>query len=135
MFQRVTIVGRLGHDPDLRYTATGVPVATFSVATSRTITDASGNRTESTIWFRVTAWRNLGETCHRHLKKGSVVLVEGELQEPRPFQGRDGEWRASLDVVARAVRFLPSGQRDTAEDKADDEPLILEVQDDENVPF
>jgi len=96
----------------MRYTPNGVPVTSFSVATNRRWTDANGNSQEKTVWFRVTAWRKLAETCNQHLNKGSRVLVEGELEAdpqtggPRTWQDRDGHWRASYEITAREVRFL-----------------------------
>ena len=106
MYQKITIIGNLGSDPEMRYTAQGTPVTNFSVATSRSWTDDSGQRQERTVWFRVSAWRRLAETCNQYLSKGRQVFVEGEMQEPRPYQSRDGEWRASLDITARDVKFL-----------------------------
>lgn len=114
MFQRVIIAGNLGGDPQMRYTPTGVPVTSFSVATNRRWTDANGNPQERTVWFRVTAWRKLAETCNQYLSKGRQVLVEGELEPdpqtggPRLWQDRDGNWRASYEVTAREVRFIGS---------------------------
>ncbi|NLD71443.1 MAG: single-stranded DNA-binding protein [Chloroflexi bacterium] len=110
MYQRLMIIGRLGRDPEMRYTASGVPVTNFSVATDRRWTDQNGQQQERTVWFRVSAWRRLAETCNQYLSKGRLVMVEGELSEPTPYQARDGEWRASLDVTARNVQFL--GGRD-----------------------
>lgn len=106
MFQRVTIIGHLGRDPEMRYTPSGQPVASFSVATSRRWTDDKGQQQERTVWWRVTAWGKLAETCNQYLAKGRMALVEGELDEPRVYQGRDGEHRASLDLRATNVRFL-----------------------------
>jgi len=106
MYQKITLIGRLGNDPQMRYTADGTPVTSFSVATDRRWTDANGQQQQRTVWFRVTAWRRLAETCNQFLAKGRMVFVEGEIQERKPFQGRDGEWRASLDVTANQVRFL-----------------------------
>ena len=110
MYQRLMIIGRLGRDPEMRYTASGVPVTNFSVATDRRWTDQNGQQQERTVWFRVSAWRRLAETCNQYLSKGRLVMVEGALSEPTPYQARDGEWRASLDVTARNVQFL--GGRD-----------------------
>ena len=109
MYQKVILAGNLGRDPEMRYTPDGTPVTSFSVATSRRWTDNSGQSQERTVWFRVSAWRRLAETCNQYLQKGRQVLVEGELSEPKPYQGRDGEWRASLEVRAYTVKFL--GQR------------------------
>jgi len=106
MYQKIIIIGRLGRDPEMRYTQSGNAVTSFSVATDRKWTDQSGQQQERTVWFRVSAWRRLAETCNEYLKKGRLVMVEGELQEPKPYQAKDGEWRASLDVTAREVKFL-----------------------------
>lgn len=106
MYQKLILIGRLGRDPEMRYTPDGTPVTNFSVATDRRWTDASGQQQSRTVWFRVTAWRRLAETCNQFLTKGQLVMVEGELMEPKPFQGRDGTLRASLDVTANVVRFL-----------------------------
>jgi len=124
MYQKVSLIGRLGGEPGMRYTPDGTPVTSFSVATDRQWVDTSGKRQQRTVWFRVTAWRRLAETCNQYLAKGRLVYVEGELAEPKPFQGRDGEWRASLDVTAREVRFLSTrGEQSDAEDIEDEEEL------------
>jgi single-strand DNA-binding protein len=115
MYQKLILIGNLGRDPEMRYTADGTPVTSFSVATNKRWTDQSGQQQERTVWFRVSAWRRLAETCNQYLSKGSRVLVEGELTEPRPWQGRDGEWHASLEVTAWTVRFLGGrGDADTS---------------------
>ena len=110
MYQKIIIVGNLGRDPEMRYTPDGTPVTTFSVATNRKWTNADGSPREETVWFRVTAWRQLGETCNQYLRKGRPVLVEGRAAaRPTtatrvPFRN-DGS-RASFEVTARNVRFL-----------------------------
>ena len=106
MYQKIIIIGRLGRDPEMRYTQSGTPVTSFSVATDRRWTDQSGQQQERTVWFRISAWRRLAETCNQYLSKGRLVMIEGELSEPKPYQGRDGEWRASLEITAREVKFL-----------------------------
>ena len=112
MFQQITIVGNLGNDPEMRYTASGVPVTSFSVATNRRWTSQDGQRQEKTIWFRVTAWRKLAELASQYLTKGQKVLVIGEIEEPSTWVDRDGNHRVSLEVTARDIRFL--GSRDDA---------------------
>ena len=112
MYQRIFLIGRLGRDPESRVTPDGTPVTSFSVATDRRWTDANGQQQSKTTWFRVVAFRRLADTCAQYLSKGQLVMVEGELQEPKPYVGRDGVWRASLDVTAQAVKFLSSkGER------------------------
>ncbi|NLX37145.1 MAG: single-stranded DNA-binding protein [Chloroflexi bacterium] len=106
MYQRLIIVGRLGRDPEMRYTPQGTPVTSLNVATDRSWTDQSGQRQERTTWFRVSVWGRQAESCNQYLAKGRMVLVEGEINEPQVYQRRDGEWAASLDVRAVNVRFL-----------------------------
>jgi single-strand DNA-binding protein len=113
MYQKLIIVGNLGRDPEMRYTPDGTPVTTFSVATNRRWTNQDGSPGEETVWFRVSAWRRLAETCNQYLSKGRMVLVEGELRPdaatggPRIWTGNDGIARASFEVTARNVRFMP----------------------------
>lgn len=134
MYQKLIIAGNLGRDPEMRYTADGTPVTNFSVATNRRWTDSSGQAQERTVWFRVTAWRRLAETCNQYLSKGRQVLVEGELRPPKPYQGRDGEWRASLDVEARQVRFIGGrGEAAAPGPPGEEEPPAMV--DEEEIPF
>jgi len=113
MFQQITLVGNLGNDPEMRYTPSGVPVATFSLAVNRVYNDPNGQRQEKTVWFRVTAWRRDAELVSQYLTKGRQVLIIGEVEEPRPFMGNDGNPRASLEVTARTIRFI-GGRGDAA---------------------
>jgi single-strand DNA-binding protein len=113
MYQQITLVGNLGNDPEMRYTPTGVPVAHFSLAVSKSWTTQEGQRQEKTMWFRVTTWRKQAETVSQYLTKGSKVLVVGELEEARAYTDRDGNLRAALEVTAQTVRFL-SGRGDGA---------------------
>jgi single-strand DNA-binding protein len=111
MYHKITIVGNLGRDPEMRYTDDGTPVCTFSVAANRKWSRPDGSQGEETIWFRVTAWRRLAEVCHQYLQKGRQVLVEGQLKPgenggPRVWTGNDGEARASYEVTALTVMFL-----------------------------
>ena len=96
--QKLTLIGRVGNDPELRSTPSGVTVCSFSVA-------VSSQKKEQTTWYRINAWRQLGEVCARYLSKGKLVAVAGEL-ETRPYTAKDGTTRMSLDVQADAVEFL-----------------------------
>ncbi len=108
MFQQCIIVGNLGRDPEMRFTADGTPVTSFSVAVNRRWTSADGSQGEKTWWFRVTCWRRLAETTNQYLRKGSPVMVIGEV-EASAYTGQDGEARATLELTAREVKFLPRG--------------------------
>lgn len=108
MYQQITLVGRLGSDPEMRYTPTGVAVTNFSLAVSRTWTSKDGQKQEKTLWFRVNAWEKLAELASQYLTKGRQVLVVGELEEPRTYTDRDGNTRVALDVRASTLKFLGS---------------------------
>ena len=108
MYQQITLVGNLGNDPELRHAPSGDPVTSFSVATSRRWTGADGQRQEKTVWFRVSAWQRLAETCNQYLAKGRRVMVVGEVEEPSTWTDDSGNVRASLQVRARSVQFLSS---------------------------
>ena len=112
MYQTLIFVGNLGKDPEMRYTPSGKPVTSFSVATSHQYTNNNGETVKETAWFRVTTWGKQAEVCNQYLKKGSTVLVEGRLTAdaatggPRVWSGQDGTPRASFEVNANTVRFL-----------------------------
>ncbi len=123
-FHTIIIVGNLGRDPEMRYTPSGQPVTSFSVASSRSYTNQSGEKVDETIWFRVTAWGKLAETCNQYLKKGRTVLVEGRLTPdknggPRIWTKQDGTPGASFEVNASTVRFLGGRADGTGEPMTD----------------
>ena len=110
MFQQLILIGYLGSDPELRYTADGTPVATFSVAVNRKWTREDGSHSDETTWFRVTSWRKQAEQVNQYLKKGRQVLVVGRVAA-HGYIGTDGSPRASLDVTAESIRFMGGGPR------------------------
>ena len=105
---KVILIGRLGRDPELRYTADGTPVATFTLATTETRKNKDGTKTDRTEWHRVVAWRKLGEVSGEYLKKGRLVYIEGSIQS-REFEGRDGVKRKTFEIVASAMKMLGGG--------------------------
>ena len=135
-YHTIIIVGNLGRDPEMRYTPNGNAVTTINVASNRTFNDASGQRQKVTTWFRVSVWGKQAESVNNFLKKGSQVLVEGELQpdketgNPRTFTRNDGSTGASYEVRAQTVRFLTP--RGTA---ADDFQGDVGESGDEEIPF
>ena len=129
MFQQLIIVGNLGKDPEMRYTPSGVPVTTFSVAVNRRWTNQDGTPGEETTWFRVTAWRKLAETCSQYLAKGRQVMVIGRVQVSA-YEGQDGSPRASLEVTADSVRFL-GGRGDAGGNGV----AVGEMIEEEEIPF
>lgn len=107
MLNQVVLIGRLTHDPELRYTAGGgVPVATFSLAVERPFTNQQGEREADFI--RIVTWRKLAENCANYLKKGSMAAVAGRLQV-RSYEDNEGIKRKVAEVVADQVRFLDRG--------------------------
>lgn len=107
---KIFLIGNLTHDPETRTTTSGVTVCTFSIAVTRRFASQNGER--QTDYFRVNAWRQLGETCSRYLAKGRKVAVVGELQA-RTYETKEGATRMSLDVSADEVEFLtPRGQQE-----------------------
>jgi len=102
---KVMIIGHVGRDPEMRYTPSGRPVTSFSVATSRTWTSAEGERREETEWFNVVAWGNLAEICKAHLTKGQQVYVEGRLQT-RGWEDETGKKHFRTELVANEMILL-----------------------------
>ena len=100
---KVMIIGNAGKDPEMRFTANGSPVTSFSLAVNRSGTD--GDRKEETEWFNVVAWNKLAETCNQFLGKGRRVYVEGRLQT-RSWDGQDGQKRYRTEIIANDVLFL-----------------------------
>ncbi|NLT24999.1 MAG: single-stranded DNA-binding protein [Syntrophorhabdus sp.] len=106
---KVLLMGRLGKDPELRYTTDGTPVATFSLATSESYKDKSGVKQERTEWHNIVVWRKLAEIAGEYLKKGRLVYIEGRIQS-REYEGRDGVKRRAYEIVASDMKMMPSGQ-------------------------
>ena len=102
---KVMIIGRLGRDPEMRFTPGGRPVTSFSVATTRSWLSADGERREETEWFNVVAWAQLAEICKQYLVKGSQVYVEGRLQT-RSWEDPDGKKHYRTELVANEMILL-----------------------------
>lgn len=102
---KVLLLGNLGRDPEVRYTASGRAMATFSIATSFRWRDQDGNDQERTEWHRIVAWGRLGEVCGEYLSKGKQVFVEGRLQS-RDWEDQDGNKRTTVEIIASDVIML-----------------------------
>ena len=102
---KVTIIGNLGTDPEMRYTPNGQSVTQFSVATNRRYRTADGEQREETEWFRVSAFGRLADICNQYLTKGQQVYIEGRIKGSA-FMGRDGQPRYSLEVSASEMQML-----------------------------
>jgi single-strand DNA-binding protein len=123
------IIGHLGRDPEMRYTPSGRPVTTFTVATSRTWSTGDGERHSETEWFNVVAWGNLAEICKQYLTKGQQVYVEGRLQTRR-WEDNEGVKHTSVEIVANEMMIL-SERRENSQTSETNESTELE----EDFPF
>ncbi|MDX2160489.1 MAG: single-stranded DNA-binding protein [bacterium] len=118
---KVIIIGNVGREPEMRYTPSGRPVTSFSVATSRTWVSAEGERREETEWFNVVAWGNLAEICKAHLTKNQQVYVEGRLQT-RGWEDETGKKHFRTELVANEMILLGDRRAQQADiDFIDDE--------------
>jgi len=105
MVNRVILVGRLGADPEVRYTQDGTMVTTFRMATDEQWKDKSGNREQRTEWHRVVTYRKLAEICGEYLAKGSLVFIEGRIQT-RSWTDKEGNKRFSTEIIAQNMKML-----------------------------
>lgn len=132
---KITIIGNLGRDPEMRYTPSGQAVTKFSVASTRSYKASSGEQVKETTWFSIEAWGKLAEICNEYLKKGSKVYVEGRIKpdkqtgSPHVYEKKDGTAGASFDVSAIEIQFLDSKSERKTEQAAAD------ISDDDNMPF
>ncbi len=136
MYHTIILAGNLGRDPEMRYTQGGQAVTNFSVAVNDSYTNNSGERVERTLWFRISTWGKLAETCNNYLKKGRKVLVEGRLVAdpstggPKVWEGESGS-RASFEISASTVRFLSSRAEDESSYQAGETSQVSE----DDIPF
>lgn len=147
MVNKVILVGRLGRDPEQRFTSSGTPVTNFSMATDERWRDQSGERQSRTEWHQIVVWGKLAEICTQYLTKGKLVFIEGRLQT-REWDDRDGNRRRTTEIVASDMRMLgsrseeqgmgesapSSGMAEGAGTPATDTPKDVEISDDD-IPF
>lgn len=124
---KVMIIGHLGRDPEMRFTPTGRPVTTFSVATSRSWNTSDGERRTETEWFNVVAWGNLAEICNQYLSKGQQVYIDGRLQT-RHWEDQDGNRHSAIEIVANEMIMLgdrrdANSSSDQVENQTDEYPF------------
>ena len=141
MYEKITLVGNLGRDPEMRYTPSGQAVTNFSIATNRSYTNSNGERIKETTWWRISSWGRQAETTNQYLKRGSKVLVEGRMNAdketggPRIYQRQDGTYGASFEVTADRVVFLSSRGEDEAGGMGNDMPGADPFGADDEIPF
>jgi single-strand DNA-binding protein len=102
---KVILVGRLGKDPEVRFTSGGQAVANFTMATDYSYKDRNGERQKRTEWHRIVAWRKLAEIVQQYLKKGSLIYIEGRI-ETREWQDKEGQKRYTTEIIANEMRML-----------------------------
>ena len=139
---KAILVGRLGRDPETRYTSGGQAVCNFTLATDETYKDRAGERQKRTEWHRIVVWGKLAEICQQYLKKGSQIFIEGRIQT-RQWDDREGNKRTTTEIVGNVMRMLtPRGEAPAA--AAEPEPTVGGAVDesqagpeisDEDIPF
>lgn len=128
MYEKTTVVGYLGSDPELRFTHSGDAVCNFSVAVNKSYTDESGVKHERVKWFKIVAWRKLGQLCNEYLAKGRLVLVEGEMNATA-WNDEEGKPHAGLELTGKLVRFLGGGTNGNGK------AAPVQATEDDEVPF
>jgi single-strand DNA-binding protein len=113
----ITIAGHLGVDPEVRFTSSGKKVTSFRVATN-----SRRGETEETTWWKVTVWGEQFDKMISFLKKGSAIIVVGELQKPKIFTDREGASQVSLDITAHSIQFSPFGRSSSSQEKSGTAP-------------
>lgn len=133
---KVMVIGHLGRDPEMRYTPSGRPVTTFTVAVSRTWNTADGERRSETEWFNIVAWGNLAEICKQYLHKGQQVYIEGRLQT-RQWEDKEGQKHKNVEVVANEMMMLGDRRENNkaTENSNDEDDLSEPMADDDEFPF
>jgi single-strand DNA-binding protein len=119
---KVQLIGNLGKDPELRYTTSGVAVATFTIATNESWRDQDGNTQERTEWHNIVAWRKLAEVCGEWLKKGSKIYIEGRIQTRSYDDKNTGQKRYMTEIVADNMIMLDGKGRTEGNSPAVSEP-------------
>ena len=147
---KVILIGRLGKDPEVKYTPSGAPVAKFSLATDEVFKDRSGEQQKRTEWHNIVAWNKLAEICGEYLTKGKLVYIEGSIRS-RQWEDQAGNKRTAYDIIAREMKMLgskadsdraaaaaaavPSAERAPVEKPPASEPPAEPEITDEDVPF
>ena len=135
---KVILVGRLGKDPEVRFTASGLGICNFSLATDRKYTNKQGEKVDETEWHKCVTFGKLSEICGQYLHKGSLIYAEGRLQT-REWQDKDGNKRWSTEILVEQMRMLGSkGDRPAAPSASSgDDPFdrVPDMPPDDDIPF
>jgi single-strand DNA-binding protein len=142
---KVILIGNLGKDPEVKHTASGVPVCRFSLATNETFKNKAGETEQHTEWHSVVCFARLAEICGQYLAKGRQVYIEGSIRS-RKWDDRDGNERKSYDIVARYMQMLSpatngsgaklkEAQPNQASQRSEDENPFAQYEGSEEIPF
>lgn len=130
MVNKVILVGRLGKDPEVRYTQDGAMITNFSIATDEQWKDKNGEKVQKTEWHKIVTYRKLAEICGEYLKKGKLVFIEGRLQT-KTWEDKEGVTRYTTEIVANEMKMLDS----KGGGQAADVPADMPAGDHGDVPF
>ena len=120
MINKVTLIGRLGKDPELKYLDNGTAVTSFSIATSEKYKDKDGERQEKTEWHNIVFWQRLAEIAKEYLHKGSLVYIEGKIQT-RQWEDKEGQTRYTTEIVGREMKMLDPKSANESKPKPDND--------------
>ena len=134
MVNKAILIGRLGRDPEVRYTQSGTAVASFTLATNEKWKDKEGNPQEQTEWHKIAAFARLGEICGEYLAKGSLVYIEGRIQT-RQWEDQDGNKRYTTEIVAREMKMLDSRGSQSGGGGTEEPPVPEPTIPGDEVPF
>jgi single-strand DNA-binding protein len=134
MLNKCLLIGRLGKDPETRYTPQGDAVVTFSMATDESYKNKDGEKTQKTEWHNIVVWRKLAEICGQYLTKGSLIYVEGKIQT-RMWEDKEGQKHYKTEIVIDTMRMLGGGSGDDKNSAGKRERQEEAPQQDEDVPF
>lgn len=132
MLNKVQLIGRLGRDPESKFTDSGKQRCNFSVATDETYKNAAGEREKRTEWHRIVAWGKLAEICEKYLRKGSLVFIGGKIQS-RTWE-KDGEKRTAFEINCQEMKML-SGGGNHSEPQESGKPAVAQEVSDDDIPF
>jgi len=134
MINKCFLIGRLGKDPEVRYTPDGTAVANFSIATDEVWKDKNGEKVQKTTWHNIVVWKRLAEICAEYLKKGSLVYIEGRIDNSK-YNDKDGVVKYKSEIVASTMKML-GGKQDGAGTSEPARNTEVDVPDNyEDVPF
>ncbi len=134
MINKAILVGRLGKDPEVRYTQDGTMVTTFNMATDESYKDKNGEKVQRTEWHKIVTYRKLAEICGNYLAKGKMVYIEGKIQT-RSWEDKEGIKRYTTEIVANDMKMLDSKGQGRADDAAPEAPYAGGGAPGDDVPF